>query len=89
MNASVSSEEDDDNATAVLALARSCHGRGRLSEYASEHDAAISKARSEADALLLEYSALDFSGMEESQSEVALLAAARASAASAVAAAFA
>ena len=76
VNASVLWEEDDENATGVLALARSRSCRGRLSEYASEHEAAISKAQSEADALLLEYSALDFSGMEGSQSELALLAAA-------------
>ena len=51
VNASVLWEEDDENATGVLALARSRSCRGRLSEYASEHEAAISKAQSEADAL--------------------------------------
>ena len=52
--------------------------RDRLSEYANEHDKAISTAKSEAEALLLEYKALDSSGLEESQNELASLAAARA-----------
>ena len=57
--------------------ARARPNRGRLAEYAKEHDAEISTGKSEADALLREYAALDFSGLEESQSELASLAAAR------------
>jgi len=51
--------------------------RAKLSDYTSNHEAAIDTAKAEAEALMREYESLDLQGLEEAHAEMKALQAAR------------